>query len=239
MNRPEKKANRAGMSDPSGRKAAGGLVRHLRPSRLPFCVSAAALAAAAFAASGSAASGPAPAQPIGLQSFVKRLDEPRRLAAPNVPEYSRTPSFAWAPARGATALRVPALHERSVPRPQRARLVEQDAADPCDHGSALAAMDHGDPASLYWRVRAVSGGSISPWSDAQPFTMRWPDAPTRMAARERVAGRHARLRPLAHRRRSHRLPGVIRERRQGHHDDHERGRRARVLRASRHGRLDR
>ena len=36
----------------------------------------------------------------------------------------------------------------------------------------------GDPASLYWRVRAVSGGSVSAWSDAQPFTMRWSSVPS-------------------------------------------------------------
>ena len=35
----------------------------------------------------------------------------------------------------------------------------------------------GDPASLYWRVRAVGGGSVSPWSDAKAFTMRWSSVP--------------------------------------------------------------
>ena len=102
MNRYQRKASKAGMSNMTRRKGAGGLVPRLRPSRLLYCVSAAALAAAALAPSGSAVSRSPLARPTGLQSFVKRLGEPRVLAAPDVPQYSRTPSFAWKPVRGAT-----------------------------------------------------------------------------------------------------------------------------------------
>ena len=116
------------MSDMTRRKAAGGLARRLRPSRLLIGVSAAAVAAAVLASSGSAASRPSLARPSGLHTFIKQLDEPRRLAAADVPEYSRTPSFAWAPVRGATRYEFELSTSDAVPRGQRARVVEQDAA---------------------------------------------------------------------------------------------------------------
>ena len=160
------------------RKAAGGLARHLRPSRLLIGVSAAAVAAAVLASSGSAASRPSLARPSGLHSFIKRLDEPRRLAAADVPEYSRTPSFAWAPVRGATH------YEFELSTSERFRadngLVwsSKTLLTPATTIPLSLPWITGDPASLYWRVRAVSGGSVSAWSDAQPFSMRWSSVPS-------------------------------------------------------------
>jgi hypothetical protein len=167
------------MSKMTRRRGAGGLVRRLRPSRLLFCVSAAAVAVAVPASSGSAASRPPLARPTGLQSFVERLNEPRLHAAPDVPEYSRTPSFAWAPVRGATRYEF----QLSTSNQFRADngLVwsgETPAATPATTIPLSLPWITGDPASLYWRVRAVSGGSVSLWSDAQGFSMRWPSVPT-------------------------------------------------------------
>src|SRR5437773_1448832 len=82
------------------RDARGGLSRLRRPRLLPY---AAALVVASIAvASGSAARGPALAAPSSLQTFMKRIGEPRKLSGNGIPEYSRTPSFAWAAVRGAS-----------------------------------------------------------------------------------------------------------------------------------------
>ena len=178
MNRFQRKAHSAEMSDMTRRKAAGGLARHLRPSRLLIGVSAAAVAAAVLAPSGSAAPRPSLAQPSGLHTFIKRLDEPSRLAAANVPEYSRTPSFAWAPVRGATH------YEFELSTSDRFRadngLVwsSKKLTTPATTIPLSLPWITGDPASLYWRVRAVSGGSVSAWSAPQPFSMRWSSVPT-------------------------------------------------------------
>ena len=230
MNRHQRKAHSAEMSDMTRRKAAGGLVRHPRPQRLLIGVAAAALAAAVLVPSGSAASRPSLARPSGLHSFIKRLDEPRRLAAPDVPEYSRTPSFAWAPVRGATR------YEFQLSTSDRFRadngLVwsSKTLLTPATTIPLSLPWITGDPASLYWRVRAVSGGSRLGLECRSAVQHALVERAERMAARQRVARRQAGLRPLAPRRRGHQLPGVVREsRRQGHLDDHERGRRARVL----------
>jgi hypothetical protein len=178
MNRYERKANRTGMSDMTRRKGVGGLVHRPRPSRLLYCVSAAALAAAALAPSGSAVSRPPLARPTGLQSFVKRLAEPRRLAAPGVPEYSRTPSFAWAPVRGASHYEFQLSTSNQFRADNGLIWSGTTNATPATTIPLSLPWITGDPASLYWRVRAVSGGSVSPWGDAQPFTMRWSSVPS-------------------------------------------------------------
>ena len=38
----------------------------------------------------------------------------------------------------------------------------------------------GEPASLYWHVRAVSGKKVSPWSATKAFNMRWADVPQQL-----------------------------------------------------------
>src|SRR4051794_4222713 len=166
------------MSDMTRRKAAGGLIRHLRPQRLLIGISAAAVAAAVLVPIGSAASRPSLARPSGLHSFIKRLDEPHRFAAAGVPEYSRTPSFAWTPVRGATR------YEFELSTSDRFRAENglvwssKTLLTPATTIPLSLPWISGDPASLYWRVRAVSGRSVSPWSDPQPFTMRWSGVPS-------------------------------------------------------------
>jgi hypothetical protein len=166
------------MSDMTRRKAVGGLARQLRPSRLLIGVSAAAVAAAVLAASGSAASRPSLARPSGLQTFIKRLDEPRRLAAPDVPEYSRTPSFAWSPVRGATRYEFQLSTSDGFRADNGLVWSSKTLLTPATTIPLSLPWITGDPASLYWRVRAVNGGSVSPWSAAQPFSMRWSSVPT-------------------------------------------------------------
>ena len=178
MNRYQRKANRAGMSDMTRRKGAGGLVRRLRPSRLLFCVSAAAVAVAVPASSGAAASRPPLARPTGLHSFLQRLDEPHLFAGSNVPEYSRTPSFAWAPVRGATRYQFQLSTSNQFRADNGLIWSGTTKATPATTVPLSLPWITGDPASLYWRVRAVSGGSVSQWSSAQPFTMQWSSLPT-------------------------------------------------------------
>jgi hypothetical protein len=178
MNRYQRKANRVGMSKMTRRKGAGGLVRRLRPSRLLFCISAAAVAVAVPASSGSAASRPPLARPTGLHSFLQRLDEPRLFAGSNVPEYSRTPSFAWAPVRGATRYQFQLSTSSQFGAANALVWSGTTKATPATTIPLSLPWITGDPASLYWRVRAVSGGSVSQWSDAQPFSMRWSSLPT-------------------------------------------------------------
>src|SRR3954471_11009274 len=154
------------MSDLTRRKAAGGLARHLRPSRLLIGVSAAAVAAAVLATSGSAASRPSLARPSGLHSFIKRLDEPRRLAAADVPEYSRTPSFAWAPVRGASHYEFQLSTSDGFRADNGLVWSSKTLLTPATTIPVSLPWITGDPASLYWRVRAVSGGSVSAWGEA-------------------------------------------------------------------------
>ena len=162
MNPHQRKANSAEMSDMTRRNAAGGLVRRLRRPRLLIGVSAAALAAAVFVASGSAASRPSLAQPVGLQSFIKRLDEPRdRRRAAGVPEYSRTPSFAWQPVRGATRYEFQLSTSDQFRAGNGLVWSSKTLTTPATTVPLSLPWITGDPASLYWRVRAVGGGSVS------------------------------------------------------------------------------
>lgn len=167
------------MSDMTCREGAGGLIRRLRPTRLLLCISAAAVAGAVLVPSGSAVARSPLARPTGLQSFVERLGEQPRIAAPNVPEYSRTPSFAWAPVRGATRYEF----QLSTSNHFRADngLVWSGATSSATPATTIPLSlpwITGDPASLYWRVRAVSGGSVSLWSNPQGFSMTWSSVPT-------------------------------------------------------------
>src|SRR3954447_14737586 len=99
MNSHQRKATKIEMSkkiDTTARSAR-------RPQlRVLAYVSVLAIAAAVFVGTGSAASGPKLSSPVGLSSFMKRMGEPRRIAANGVPEYARTPSFAWKPVMGAS-----------------------------------------------------------------------------------------------------------------------------------------
>jgi hypothetical protein len=171
-----RKANNADMSDMTRRNAAGGL-RHLRRPRLLTYVSVAALAAAVFVASGSAARGPSLAQPVGLQSFAKKLNERAPSALGGVPSYDRTPSFAWQPVRGATRYEFQLSTSDQFRAANGLVWSSRTLTTPATTIPLSLPWITGDPASLYWRVRAVSGGSVSSWSDAKPFTMRWSSLP--------------------------------------------------------------
>src|SRR3954453_21982141 len=158
-----------------------------RPTRRPQLrvlayASVLAIIAAVFVGASSAASGPKLSVPVGLSSFMKRIGEPRRTAANGVPEYSRTPSFAWKPVAGAT------LYEFQLSTSEDFRAANglvwssRTLTTPATAIPLALPWITGDPASLYWHVRAIRGDIASGWSDPQPFNMRWPNVPTQLPA---------------------------------------------------------
>ena len=157
------------------RGARSGLGRLRRPRLL--IIGAVLVAAVLPAAGGSAARAGGLHAPTSLQTFLKRIGEPRTLAAGGVPEFSRTPSFAWAPVRGA------ARYEFELATSNRFRgdndLVwsNRQLTTPAVAIPLALPWITGQPASLYWRVRAVSGRSTSPWSSLSAFNMRWSSIP--------------------------------------------------------------
>jgi hypothetical protein len=171
MNPIQRKANTVEMTKSNDhRDVSGGLGRRLRrPRLLPYAALVAVVAAVPVAA-GSAA-GPSMSKPGGLKTFVKRLGEPRKLSADGVPQYSRTPSFAWRPVRGATR------YEFELSTSNRFR---------ADNGVIWSSKTLTTPAaavpislpwitgpSLYWHVRALGSRGVSKWSATGRFNMRW------------------------------------------------------------------
>lgn len=160
--------------------AVGGLGRQLR--RPPLLISAAVAAAiAAVAVAGASARQAALAAPKGLQTFSLRVGDTVRASA-DAPTFSRTPSFAWAPVRGATRYEF----ELSTSRRFRA-----------DNGVVWSSKTLTTPAaavpislpwitgpSLYWHVRALAGSRVSPWSATGQFEMRWIDGVPRQLPSE-------------------------------------------------------
>ena len=188
-----RKANSADMSDMTRRNAAGGLVRRLRRPRLLTYVSVAALAAAVFVASGSATRGPSLAQPVGLQSFMPaNSTSAHRRRAAGCRVLDRTPSFAWQPVRGATRYEFQLSTSDQFRAGNGLVWSSRTLTTPATTIPLSLPWITGDPASLYWRVRAVGGGSVSAWSDASAVHDALVERADGVAADERVAGRRAR-----------------------------------------------
>ena len=167
----QRKANTVEMTKSTDhRDVMGGLGRRLRRPRLLPYVALVAVVAAIPVATGSAA-GPSLPKPGGLKTFTKRLGEPQKLSADGAPQYTRTPSFAWRPVRGATR------YEFELSTSKRFR---------ADNGVIWSSKTLTTPAaavpislpwitgpSLYWHVRALGGRGISQWSATGRFNMRW------------------------------------------------------------------
>ena len=160
--------------------AVGGIGRRLRRPHL-LIPAAIAAAVAAVAVSGAAARQPALSAPKGLQTFSLRVGDSVRASA-DAPTYSRTPSFAWAPVRGATR------YEFELSTSNRFR---------ADNGVVWSSKTLTTPAasvpislpwitgpSLYWHIRALDGGRVSPWSASGRFEMRWTDGVPQQLASE-------------------------------------------------------
>jgi hypothetical protein len=179
MNQPQRKANTVEMSNKSEITA-----RSTRRPRLRVLAYASVLGiiATVFVGVSSAASGPKLPAPAGLNTFMTRLDEPRTLSASGVLEYDRTPSFAWKPVAGATRYEFE-LSTSSVSAPEGFRAANglvwssKTLTTPATAIPLSLPWITGEPASLYWHVRAVAGSKVSEWSATKPFNMRWKTLP--------------------------------------------------------------
>ena len=134
----------------------------------------ASLVALAFAGSAGARTGPVPVKqptaPQGLKAFLLRADEP----AGHV--FSRTPSFAWNPVRGAVRYEF----ELATSGRFTDNAVLWSATD---LNSPVASIPialpwiTGSPYSLYAHVRAITRRGATPWSVPYGFNMRWAGVP--------------------------------------------------------------
>lgn len=158
------------------RGAPGGLSR-LRRTRVLLCAVTLACATTVVA-SGSAARGPALPAPTGLKTFAHHLAERGTQSATGVPVYSRTPSFAWAPVRGASHYEFELATSDNFLAGNSLVWSSRTLATPATAIPLSLPWITGQPASLYWRVRAVAGTQVSVWSKPKPFTMRWTSLPT-------------------------------------------------------------
>lgn len=123
--------------------------------------------AASDASARSAASGPA-----GLHPFLLRVDEPRSTS------FTRTPSFAWNPVRGAQRYEFQLSTSGSF---RESGIVYSDTTltTPVAAPRLTLPWINGSPHALYARVRAgLVDGSTTLWSSSYGFDMDPPAVPT-------------------------------------------------------------
>jgi hypothetical protein len=139
------------------------LMRFARPALL----AALALALAAPAAASTRSLPPAPDQ---LHAFLLRADEPVSHT------FSRTPSFAWLPVRGADHYE---FEVANSPTFNDGTVVWSDASLKTPAASVPYALPWmtGAPYALYTRVRAWTADGPGDWSQVFGFNMRWSSLP--------------------------------------------------------------
>jgi hypothetical protein len=170
----------------TGRSLRARLLSRAGLSRLVACAALAAVIASVPVAAGSRAAKPELPAPTGLKTFLKTLGEQRSTTATGIPEFSRTPAFAWAPVRGATRYEFELSTSPLTPGAgfnSANGLVWSSGKLETPAASIPVALPWitGEPASLYWHVRAFAGGKTSSWSATQSFNMRWADVPKQLA----------------------------------------------------------
>jgi hypothetical protein len=108
--------------------------------------------------------------PQQMHGFLLRVDEPV------VHTFSRTPSFAWSPVRGAGSYEIELATSQSFSENSivwhTAKLKTPAVAIPIS-----LPWITGKPYSLYAHVRAWTKGSAGPWSTPFGFNMRWTTVP--------------------------------------------------------------
>ncbi len=127
------------------------------------------LAAPAVAGS-SAASVSGTTSPRGLKAFLLRADEQGGHT------FSRTPSFAWQPARGAQS------YEFELATSQRFAdnaivYSETGLKSPVESVPIALPWSSGKDYSLYAHVRAITRTGATAWSQPYGFAMRWTSVP--------------------------------------------------------------
>jgi hypothetical protein len=159
-----------------GNRHSGG-----RPRRRLGVSLVCAFAFVALLANGAAAMQARLATPHGLRTFELRPDEARVLAAGGAPVFSRTPSFAWTPVRGATQYDFELSTSERFNTENGLVWSGTTRTTPAISIPLSLPWMTGDPAFLHWRVRARHGTSLSPWSASSPFVMQWTNVPQQQA----------------------------------------------------------
>jgi hypothetical protein len=115
----------------------------------------------------------APAAPQGLKAFLLRADEPAAH------EFSRTPSFAWAPVRGAMRYE---FELAKNPRFNEAAIFWSDEKLKVPAASVPLALPWmtGSPYAVYARVRAITAAGVTAWSQPYGFNVRWGGVPQQL-----------------------------------------------------------
>jgi hypothetical protein len=111
--------------------------------------------------------------PGGLKPFLLRANEPVAH------EFPRTPSFSWAPVRG--ALRYQFQLAKNVTFTESSVFWRHTSV----RGPAVAVpvalpWMTGNPYAAYARVRAVTNRGLTPWSAPFGFNVRWKDVPQQL-----------------------------------------------------------
>jgi hypothetical protein len=176
MNPIQRKANRVEMNSNDHRGAKGGLRRLRRLRLLTFAGVLASAAALPFAAS-AAGGKPSLDRPTGLQTFELRLDDSRATTGIGTPTFSRTPSFAWTPVRGATRYELELATSNYFDADNSVVWSSNSLTTPAASVPISLPWITGDPASLFWRVRASGPLGVSQWSNPSAFVMRWTQMP--------------------------------------------------------------
>ena len=135
----------------------------------------AALCLAALAVTGSvqARSAAVPHAPDGLKAFMLRADESAKH------EFSRTPSFAWLPVRGAIRYEFELSKNSDF---TEAGIFWSDEKLKVPAVSIPVALPWltGSPYAVYARVRAITAVGVTGWSNAYGFNVRWGNTPQQL-----------------------------------------------------------
>jgi hypothetical protein len=128
------------------------------------------LTAVVFAALVAAPAAHALPAPKKLKPFLLRADEPAATT------FSRTPSFSWAPVRGAKSYE---FELATSPKFGEAQLVwtSDKIKSPVATIPVTLPWMSGTPYGFYARVRALTTKGLSRWSGAYGFNMRWATLP--------------------------------------------------------------
>jgi len=175
MNPIQRKANSVEMNNNDHRGAKGGLRRLRRPRLLAYAAAAIGVAFVIPMAAGATGGKSSLAAPTGLQTFeLRKGDRPLSTGRGQTATFSRTPSFAWNPARGATHYEF----ELSTSDNFRAEnaLIWSSKTLTTPAAAVPISLPWITGPSLYWHVRALgSGGAVSRWSNPARFDMGWSD----------------------------------------------------------------
>ena len=182
--------------------------------------SAAVLALSLLLVSGAGAATRAESTSLAAPTSLHALLRADELSANT---FSRTPAFAWRPVKGASRYLF-RVGTSTAPAPNAVWWSGETSVPAISLPVALPWIT-GEPYSLYAQVRGIgTDGSKGPWSKPFGFDMRW-------ILDSGAGGRAGGTDSLDDGRRRDRIRGLVPRRGTARPHEHERRRRARVLRA--------